>query len=57
MNVQTPILLVLGIIFFLIILLGIEGTLTGNWQTISQNIAPVAIAVVVIGLVVVIIKK
>lgn len=57
MEISKPILLILGIVGFLIILLSLEGVMSGNWQTISQNIAPIAVAVGAFGLVLVIIRR
>ncbi len=57
MDFSTPILLMVGIVSFLLIVLGLEGVLVGNWQTIAQSIAPVAIVIGVIGVVLVILTK
>jgi hypothetical protein len=57
MSPWIPMLLMLGIVSFLIVLLALEGVLAGNWATISGNIAPIAVVIGVIGVVLVILKK
>jgi len=48
-NIGKPVMIIIGVLAVLLILLGMQGTLNGNWQVIAQSLAPFAVIVSLIG--------